>query len=92
MATNKKWEPYDPSALVELAREQHPEEVWLPDALAACSRGRRESEAYIHFVDPDSSGWRFDRNLQLESPSDGLIVLDILTNHRIGGVEFVDKL
>ena len=47
-----QWEPYDPTWLVVLAREQHPDLAWLPEALAACSGCCRESAAYIHFVDP----------------------------------------
>jgi hypothetical protein len=43
---------------------------------------------------PNESGsdWQFAENLELESPTEGGIVLDILTNHRVGGVEFVSKI
>jgi len=97
MAKQSNWEPYDPTWLIELAREQHPEEAWLPAALAACTRCRRESDAYIYFVNPDGpnkpgSDWQFDANLELQSPTEGWIVLDILANHRVGGVEFVVKI
>ena len=97
MVKRANWEPYDPTWLIDLAREQHPEEAWLPEALAACTRCRRESEAYIHFVDSNrpnkpGSGWQFDTNLELQSPTEGWIVLDILVDHRVGGVEFVDKI
>jgi hypothetical protein len=51
-----------------------------------------ESKAYVHFVNPASSDWQFHSNLQLESPTEGFVVLDILDNHRVGGVEFVDKI
>ena len=91
------WEPYDPAWLIALAREQYSEEQWLPAALAECTRCLRESVAYLHFVDsarPNKPGseWQFDGNIMLESPSEGLIVLDILKNNRVGGVEFIDKI
>lgn len=37
MAKHANWEPYDANWLVELAREQLPEQIWLPGALAACA-------------------------------------------------------
>ena len=48
-------------------------------------------------VDPQKpnevgSEWQLETNLELESPSDGWIILDILRGDRVGGVEFVDKL
>ncbi len=90
------WQTYDPTWLVSLAREQLPEYPWLPDALARCTTARIESEAYIHFVDPTTRDWRLDTNLKLTSPTEGWIVLDVLTttlgDYRIGGVEFVDKI
>lgn len=91
------WQTYDPTWLVQLAREQLPEEPWLAEALANCTRCCRESDAYIRFVDASrpnepGSAWQIDTSLHLESPREGWLALDILTGRRIGGVEFVDKL
>jgi hypothetical protein len=91
------WKPYDPAWLVELAKEQLPEEAWLPAALAACTMARQESAAYIHFVkpaDPDEPGseWQVQTDLLLKHPTEGELVLDILEGNRIGGVEFLAKL
>ena len=86
------WGPYGPTWLVELAREQVPDEAWLPNALSLCTTGRVESPAYIHFVDPSSPEWQFETSLELQSPVHGWIVLDVLRGYRIGGVEFVDKI
>ena len=91
------WEPYDPSWLVALARDQHPSETWLQTALARCTRCQRESKAYVRFVadrnaNEPGSDWQFLTNLTLESAEEGFIVLDILVNNRVGGVEFVDKI
>lgn len=91
------WQPYDPAWLVELAREQSPDEPWLADALARCTRAAEESRAYLYFVDPadanqPGAGWQFVENLTLEHPREGTLVLDILTGRRVGGVEFLKRL
>jgi hypothetical protein len=51
----------------------------------------------VSFVDSRNANepgadWQFVANLTLESREEGFIVLDILENHRVGGVEFVDKI
>jgi hypothetical protein len=91
------WKPYDPAWLVELAKAQLPEEGWLPGALAACTRARQESAAYIHFVNPadpnePGSEWEIQTDLTLHHPTEGDLVLDILEGNRVGGVEFLAKL
>lgn len=91
------WKPYDPAWLVELAKEQLPEETWLPAALAACTTASQESAAYIHFINPTNpdepeSEWQVQMNLELQHPTEGDLVLDILEGHRVAGVEFLAKL
>jgi hypothetical protein len=91
------WKPYDPTWLVQLAKEQLPEEPWLPAAIAACTTSRQESAAYIHFVspaDPDEPGseWQVQTNFTLKHPTEGDVVLDVLEGNRIGGVEFLARL
>jgi len=91
------WKPYDPTWLVELAKEQLPEETWLPAALAACTTARQESDAYIHFVNPTNpdepeSEWQVQTNFELQHPTEGDLVLDILEGNRVGGVEFLARL
>lgn len=91
------WEAYDPTWLVDLARESCPDEPWLVAALQRCTRAARESRAYIHFVDPANANapgaeWQFVENILIEHPTDGDIVLDILTDRRVGGVEFLSRL
>jgi hypothetical protein len=87
MTSGEAWQSYDPSWIVELAREQLPEEPWLPAALAARTRTRRRSDAYIYFVDPDranqpGSPGQFDSCVELDSPTEGWLVLDILKETR----------
>ena len=97
MTARKNWDPYDPTWLVELVREQCPEEPWLPDAIRKCTQCLRESEAYIYFVNPErpnkpGSEWQFQESIDLESSTEGWIVLDILKGGRVGGVEFIDRI
>ena len=90
------WEPYDPTWLVELAREQAPDCPWLPAALSKCTRRRWSGAAYMAFVDsvrpnePDSE-WQFVENIVLQHPSQGELVLDVLTEQRVGGIEFLSR-
>jgi len=91
------WEPYDPTWLVELAREQAPEYPWLPSALSTCTRRRWRGQAYMAFVNSDrpnepDSEWQFVENVVLEHSSQGELVLDILTERRVGGVEFLSRI
>jgi hypothetical protein len=91
------WEPYDPTWLVDLAREQVPDEPWLPTALAACRRAWRKSPAYTYFVNPRNpnmpgSEWQIETNIVLEHPTEGDLVLDILKGQRVGGVETTSKI
>ena len=92
------WEPYDPTWLVELAREQVPEEPWLPDAISrCCRRAWRGSAAYTYFVNPDNpnkpgSEWQFETNILVEHPTEGTLVLDVLKGRRIGGFETLSKI
>lgn len=91
------WQPYDPAWLVELAREQLPDEPWLADALARCTRAAESGHAYLYFVDPADANqpgaeWQFEENLTLEHRHEGALILDILAGQRVGGVEFLKRL
>ena len=95
----KKWKPYNPDSLVQLAREQHPDKPWLADALAACTRagwGSRKHH-YLYFVDPANANQpgaecQFEREVWLDDPKVGWLNVDVLTGGRIGGVAFYDRL
>jgi hypothetical protein len=94
MPEGKTWEPYDPAWLVDLARQQYPDEPWLAAALARCTRCMRYDDTYVHFVSPERANqpgadWQHDACLELESPTEGWVVLDILKDGEVGGVEFV---
>jgi hypothetical protein len=88
------WIAYDPTWLVDLARVREPE---LVAALTKCKRAQVESKAYIAFVVSDvpnqpGSEWQFARNVHLHDPAHGHLVLDVLEDGRVGGVEFLDRL
>ena len=56
--------------------------------------GKWESKAYYKFVDSTSankpgSKWQFKENIILEHPKYKTIVLDILQDDQLGGIEFI---
>jgi len=88
---------YDPSWLVEAAMEVKDEYPWLVDELSKCVKARKESKYYTYFVDPKNpnkpgSEWQFRDNIILEDTKYGDVVLDVLKDNRIGGVEFLTRL
>lgn len=91
-----RWRSYDPTWLVSLARARHPDNPALAEALAACIRASIESEYYVRFVSAvranrPGSKWQFDRNVLLEDSPEGDLILDVLKDGSIGGVEFLSK-
>ncbi|GEM_PF-1632004 len=85
------WEPYDPHWLVQIAREQLPEERWLPAALSICTICQRKSETRVEFI--NGSGLKKtggtqppNGNLILSHPSGGELRLDV-RNKTISGIE-----
>ena len=98
-----EWKDYDPSWLVEAARQQYPQLAWLHASLSQCTRYAIEIEtgeidAYYCFVktvgvaNQPGSNWQFWTNIKLENTQHGLIVLDVLKGGQIGGIEFIDRL
>jgi hypothetical protein len=86
------WQPYDPSWLVELARDTQPLEPWLPDALAGCVSYAEGCPARIYFVDPEGPDWRPKHEIALEPFDADDVVIAVLEGNRIGSVEFLDRL
>ncbi|WP_386070438.1 hypothetical protein ACFJIW_07535 [Tahibacter sp. UC22_41] len=92
-----RWTAYDPGWLVEAAAREYPDQPRLAAALARCTRARRESAAYVHFVsarraNQPGAEWQFDSSLALEGTVHGTVILDILRDGRIGGAEFLSLL
>lgn len=94
---NLTWESYDPTWLVILAKEQYPYEPEFGEALARCIRRAEDCQSYMYFVDPKDANqpgaeWQFKQNIMLASETEGTLVLDVLKDGRIGGVEFLKRL
>ena len=92
-----KWEKYDPTWIIQFVKEHRQEESWLVEALSECTQCLRESKAYLYFVDPGSPShsnpaWQFKRNILLEHPREGTLILDILQGNKVGGIEFLARL
>ncbi len=87
-----RWETYDPSWLVGIARAQEPDAPWLADALATCTRAAWECNAYLYFIDPKAWIAPFSENIILESSTEGDLVLDILSDRSVAGVEFLSRI
>ena len=83
------WQPYDPAWLVALARKQHPDKPAIADALSRCLQATGSGTACVHFA---SSSQGVDGSEELHDPQLGLIVVDVLRDGRIGGIEIVGLL
>ena len=91
------WQRYNPNWLLFDASSYFPQRPWLKNAIRNCNAALWESHAYVYFVDPSNanktgSPWQFDHNLQIERTRYGNLVLDILKDRQIGGIEFLERL
>lgn len=84
------WKDFDPGWLVQAAKAQHPDEVWLHQALGRCNRILGE-EPVIYFVDPTSTDWHVERDFRINDTPRGDVVVDILRDGRVGGLEFLQS-
>jgi len=89
------WAQYDPAWLVALARRQRPGEPWLAEALSRCTRARGAGTVYVRFVthrraNQPGAPWQFDRTVELVDPDAGVVLVDVLQDGRIGGIELLD--
>jgi len=90
-------EGFDPCSLIEDAKTQAPECTWLPDALKNAGPGFWKSRAYVYYVSSKNANqpgaeWQHEKCIMLHSKTLGTIVIDVLTDNRLGGIEFVDKI
>ncbi len=90
------WQPFDSSWLIDLAKQQMPKETWLVEALSLCTEVAEDSSGtYAYFIPREqadgNTDWDFNKNISLRDPEFGELVLDVLNNGRIGGMEFLDK-
>jgi len=83
--------------IIELIKEQEPDRLDLIEELEKSERKMWIRQPYIHFVSAERSNqpgseWQFDENIVLEHKTEGTIILDILKDGRIGGIEFVSQI
>ncbi|SHL65539.1 hypothetical protein [Chryseobacterium polytrichastri] len=81
--------------VIDLIKTKIPENLNLNKALENAKNGDWESKAYYKFIDATNANkpgaeWQFKENIIVEHPTLGTIVLDILTEDRLGGIEFVE--
>jgi hypothetical protein len=91
-----KHQPARIEEIIDLVRQQEPERQDVVKALKKCSGGKWTSSGYYQFTAPKKGNkgaeWRFYENIILEHEFLGFIVLDVLRNGRIGGIEFIDMI
>lgn len=97
MTQSPTWQPFDPTWLVELVRAQCPKMPRLADSLAKTTEYFPRSVAYWYFVNPANANkpgaeWQFFGNVHLNGGERGPLVLDVLKDGRVGGVEFLARL
>lgn len=83
--------------IIELIKEQEPNRIDLIEELEKLERKTWIRQPYIRFISAErpnqpGSEWQFDENIVLEHETEGTIVLDILNDSRIGGIEFVSQI
>ena len=97
VAWRRRWQAYDPSWLVSVVAAQYPDNAKLIEAANRCTKASAESRYYTRFVsgsraNQPGAAWQFDHNVTLESEEYGQLVLDVLKDGSVGGVEFVGRL
>ncbi|PHR93981.1 MAG: hypothetical protein COA80_12960 [Leeuwenhoekiella sp.] len=88
---------FDIEWIIELLLEQEPERTNLIEQLRRSEWKKFIRRPYLRFVSGESpnqpgSEVQFEENIVLEHESEGTIVLDILKDSRIGGIEFVNQI
>ena len=83
------YSPYDPTWLVNLSRDLHPNKFWFHNSLSQCLSSYQPSPFYIFFKSPQQKPWHFKERLFLCDHKEGIIGVDILEGNIIGGIEFL---
>ncbi|MBU0487891.1 MAG: hypothetical protein KKA07_11205 [Bacteroidetes bacterium] len=88
---------FDIEWIIELVQEQEPDRTDIIEQLRKSKIRKWVRQPYIRFdsaIRPNlpGSAWQFEENIVLEHETEGTIVLDVLKNGRIGGIEFVNQI
>jgi len=79
---------FRPHMLISSIMDRVEEYPWLPDALRELGEGSGCGGAYIQYVVGDE--WQCETNILFDHGCFGMVVMDILTGNRVGGIEFID--
>ncbi|QDU88603.1 hypothetical protein Pla175_19830 [Pirellulimonas nuda] len=85
--------PFNPSRLCSLALIDQASMPWLSGELRQCTKGVWKNAFTLHFVDSENANeegaeWQFWQTIRLVDRDEGLILIDMLQNGRVGGIEF----
>lgn len=85
---------FDPSWLIEAIRKHDPEDTALHAAAQRCTSYLGGSDLFVYFVSLENANvpgaeWQIERQKVIQDSRYGEIVIDILEDGRIGGVEFL---
>jgi hypothetical protein len=92
-----KTDKIDIEKLMRLVREQKPDRDDIVTALRNCKGGHWSSNGYYQYVsshNPNQPGseWQHDEYIVIEQDNEGDIVIDLLKDGRVGGIEFIDQI
>lgn len=81
--------------LIQLVKVQMPEKIHILEILENHLIKSWEPVAYVYFVNSKNANqpnaeWQFKTSVMLEHEREGTIVIDILKDNRIGGIEFIN--
>ena len=81
--------------IIKLVQEQQPGRQDVIEALQKCSGGQWARNGYFQFIsskdaNQPNSEWQHDECIVIEQKDKGDIVIDLLKDGRIGGIEFLD--
>ena len=84
----------DIDSIIELVKNQEPDRPELITALRNSKNGYWSSKGYYRFVDSKNANekgaeWQHDECIVLEQETESDIVLDMLKDGRVGGIEFI---
>ena len=83
--------------LIKILEKEEPKNEKLINSLQNCNGGKWKNKAYFQFVNSENpnkvgSEWQFLDNIIFEHEKFGTIILDLLKDNRIGGLEFYELL
>lgn len=91
-------EPYfDIQSVIDLIKEQKPERLDLIEQLEKIEKKKMIRRPYISFKHKGKQGkkadeWKIQECLELQHKTEGIIILDIHKNGKIGGIELIDQI